>query len=519
MTRVSSLLVASLSLFASAASATGFTDIGQDLVPSDSARVALEGSFRARAEALDNLDLDRGTTPSGQLLYPVPLSDPNGQVLTGADFRLRADIAAYAPGGWVAVKARINVLNAEAGSAPAGVPLASTSQQASLLTVERAWGEVLLPFGLIAAGRMGSQWGLGMLTNGGDCAQCDSGDSADRIALLTPLLGHIFAFAYDFDWSGPTMPNASGLRVVELDPTVNVHTVTVAMLRYHDDLALNRRRTAGKSTLEYGAYFSYRWQPNDIPALYLPTSVSVPINSAQVVERGYAATATDAWLRLTFPEARIEAEAAVLTVHIQQPSLIPGVLLNQPIDGVQWGGAVESDFGARTGSFGFGLDLGVASGDPSGSGFNAFPGINTAASQSGDIRGAATPSDASLDAFRFHPDYLVDRILFAEIIGTVTGAMYVRPHVRVRLLRLGPNDLEAQLAVIGSRALYASSTPGGNNALGIEIDPTLAYGGREGFNAVLEHALLLPLAGLDNPGQGLKAAPAQLIRLRLSYVF
>ena len=41
--------------------------------------------------------------------------------------------------------------------------------------------------------------------------------------------------------------------------------------------------------------------------------------------------------------------------------------------------------------------------------------------------------DNRIDNFRFHSDYRVDRILFREIIGTVTDAMYAKPHARLRL--------------------------------------------------------------------------------------
>ena len=37
-----------------------------------------------------------------------------------------------------------------------------------------------------------------MYANGGDCLDCASGDSVDRIAFLTPLFGHVFAFAFDY---------------------------------------------------------------------------------------------------------------------------------------------------------------------------------------------------------------------------------------------------------------------------------------------------------------------------------
>ena len=64
--------------------------------------------------------------------------------------------------------------------------------------MKRAYGEALTPFGALAIGRMGSQWGLGMLANAGDCLDCDSGDAADRIAFVTSDRGHLWAVAYDF---------------------------------------------------------------------------------------------------------------------------------------------------------------------------------------------------------------------------------------------------------------------------------------------------------------------------------
>ena len=41
---------------------------------------------------------------------------------------------------------------------------------------------------------------------------------------------------------------------------------------------------------------------------------------------------------------------------------------------------------------------------------------------------ANLPRDRTVDNFRFHPDYHIDQILFREIIGTITDAIYIRPH-------------------------------------------------------------------------------------------
>lgn len=510
-------------LGAATARATGFTDIGEDFVPRTSTAVDLHGYLRARATDYYNLDLNRGLTPSGQPLFPVPLDDPSGQTILGADMRLRTDIAVYAPGGMMAVKARVDVFdNVALGSNPDGVPSASSSQlsPASALKVKLAYGQALTPLGVLAVGRIDSSWGLGMLANSGECADCNYGDSADRIAFISPLLGHIFAVAYDIDQIGPFQTQQPGETVLNLAPAANVNTFTFAALRWRDNRARARRRTAGKTTVEYGAYVSHRWQDDDVPATYLPTVQPIAITSTQVMARGYQATAVDAWARITHPWFRVEAEWAAMFASIQQASEVPGVLYRVPVTAQQMGAALESEFGPVGSRFSAGLDAGYASGDPS-PGFGVNLEASSALAKPGDINGvkADPPYHTTVNNFQFSPDYFIDRILFRGIIGTVSGAVYARPHARVDLLRVSPGVLQASVAAIGSMAVYAENTPGGQLPLGIEIDPTLAYASRDGFGIALEYAVLFPLAGLDNPVAHLQASPAQLGRVRVMYRF
>jgi len=520
---MAALVVACLSLGASGAQATGFTDLGQDLRASDEARFTLHGLFRTRFELLHNLDLDRGPTPSGDLFFPVPLSDPQGQNLTHADMRARLDLAAFAPGGSVAVKLRLDALdNLSLGSTPDGAPSVSVGQTSvnAPLVVRRAYAEVLTPIGLLSAGRMGATWGLGMLTNGGDCADCDHGDAADRVAFVTPMLGHIWAVAYDFSSSGPFTQRRSSSRTIDVDPRDDVRTFTFAFLRYRGDRARRRRTGAQKLTFDYGVWLSHRRQDRDVPSSYLPVATPVGLDASQSVSRGLRATGVDLWLRLDAPSARIELEAAYLEGRIDQPSLVPGARYRDPIRSRQWGGVLESRFGADEAPVTFGLDLGVASGD-SAPGFGAFPKAGAGPTQPGDLDGpqAAPRHDDRVDNLRFHPDYRIDRILFREIIGTVTDAAYVRPHLEWRVASLGDGQLRASLAGVASMAMQASSTPSGSRGLGVELDPTLSYDSGDGFLAQLEYAALFPLAGLDNPTLGLDARPAQLLRLRLGFAY
>ena len=506
----------------SIASATGFTDIGDDIRAHPETAFAISGTFRLRVEGLYNLDLDRGPTPSGQLLFPVPVSDPKGQWLSDADMRLQTDLAFYAPFQMVAVKARLDVPdNLVLGGTPDSIPSASTTQlPVAAIRIRRVYGEALTPIGVLAAGRMGSHWGLGILTNGGDCADCDSGDAADRIAFITPIGGLIWAASFDFSATGPLQSRKIPTRQVDVDPTADVRTVTFAALRYKDDAARERRRKAGKTTFEAGAYISHRWQNNDVPIDYLPVAQPIPVTAAQVMMRGYHATAFDTWMRLTSPMFHAEFEGAVLTATVDQTSLIPGVLSRHPAQSLQFGAAMETEIGAPEDPVNGGLDVGVASGDPA-PGFGVNTPINGKPPKPGDLDGAQAnqPTDNRVDNFKFHPDYRIDRILFREIIGTVTDAVYLRPHVRVNIARVGPSWLTASLAGVVSFALNATSAPGLKSPLGVELDPTLAYGSKDGFGIALEHAVLFPLAGLDNPQLGLRAKPAQLIRTRLTYAF
>lgn len=507
------------------AKATGFQEAGQDFIPRDKTEIDVSGYLRTRGEALYNLDLDRGLQTNGQPIFPVPQSDPKAQTLTHWDMRWRTDMRIYAPGSLVAVKARIDVLdNVALGSLPEGIPSATLSQRspADVVRVRRAYGELALPFGLIAAGRMGTHWGLGMVANGGDCLDCDSADASDRVAFITPMLGHIFALAYDFSATGPQAPRPNQNRTIGIEPTTDVRTVTFAWLRWKDDETRLRRRLAGKGTVEYGSYITYRWQNNDIPAAYLATSLpSDPYanGGSGIMARGFHAAAFDAWGRLTFPWGRIEAEAAFITGTIDQPSLLPGLLLRDPVKSRQIGAVLQSEFGPIDALFTAGLDAGYASGDPA-PGFGAVQNPNAPAPQPGDLDGtqASPPRDNRIDNFRFHSDYRIDRILFREIIGTVTDAVYARPHARLRLTRARSAELSATTDVIASRAVDASSTLSGKAPLGIEIDPSLVFE-THSFLAALDYAVLFPMSGFDNMATSQAAKPAQLVRLRLNYLF
>lgn len=497
-----------------------FLELGADLDGRPEAWASATGWFRTRAEGLWNLDLDRGLDPSGQPLFPVPPSDPRAQLLTHADLRLRADLALHAPKGGAGVYVRLDALdNLALGSLPDGPPSATVGQRTpqTPLVVRRAYGVIALPFGVLAAGRMNAHWGLGLVAHGGDCADCDHGNASDRLALVTPLAGHVWAAAWDFSATGPQAVRPAGARVVDLDPSDDVRSWTLAVLRYHNDLTRLRRRNAGKSTLDYGAYVSHRQQEVDVPAAWLGTAGGA-LEAKQWVPRDLRAWAGDLWLRLTGPWGRIEAEGTVISGKYGQSSLIPGVQWRAEVEALQAGAALQSDFlltgpkGERHEGLSGGLDGGVASGDPA-PGFGVFASPTSTGAQPGSLRGSQVvpPGDLRADELHFHPDFRIDRLLFREILGAVADAAYVRPHL-AWTTAIGAGRLKAEVAAVASWALHAQSTPGGKRALGLEIDPSLDYSTEDGVDLSLHHALLLPGAGLDNPVAGLQARTAQMVR-------
>ena len=489
--------------------------------PRDKAQLVIRGLLRTRGAYLYNLDLDRGLDAAGQPLFPVPLG--GGQALDAADLRARTDVAVYAPGVGVAVKARIDWIDDVAlGGAPdlaGGSPATSGGQRPTAVVVERAWAEALTPIGTLAAGRMGAHFGLGIAANGGDCEDCDHGAAADRLAFVSPIAGQLIAIAYDIASAGPFTQSKDGARSIGLEPSTQAAGPTLAIFHIHSPAALARRAAAGRASLEWAAYISRRTQDRDVPAWYLPTAAPpATFTGNDLVARGFEATAAGAWLRASGARFRIEAEIAYLHASLAQPSLVPGAAITEPVTSDQLGAALESD--VLAGPLQVGVDAGYASGDPA-PGFGAFPRPGQTATVPGQLDGpqANPPGDRTVDNFRFHPDYHIDQILFREIIGTITDAVYLRPHVRTTLLTVGTGRLEAGAALIASWAVDATSTPSGQRPLGVELDPELRYASADGFAMTIDYGVLFPGAGFDNPTLHLTAKAAQVIRARLAFGF
>ena len=233
--------------------ATGFTDIGQDIVPRDKPRGrASHGYLRAARGAASTTSISiAGSTPSGQPLFPVPLSDPERAVAH------RTRTCACAPTSRSTRRARRRGEGAHRHARqPRARQLAGrharrrrTTQRAP---TRRDAREARVRRGADAV-RHRSPPGARAATGASACSptaatalDCDSGDAADRIAFISPLARPHLGVALRLQRDRPARTAPDGNRAIDVEPAVDVRTVTFALLQWKDDRPRERRRKRGQ---------------------------------------------------------------------------------------------------------------------------------------------------------------------------------------------------------------------------------------------------------------------------------
>ena len=102
----------------------------------------------------------------------------------------------------------------------------------------------------------------------------------------------------------------------------------------------------------------------------------------------------------------------------------------------------------------------------------------------------------------FDRDYIVDLILFRELIGRVTNATYVKPWLQFDFLSKNKDSFGLRLDILYARANEAEATPSGEAGLGLEFDTNLFYQEEGKYRADISYGLLVPLAAWDEvPGR------------------
>jgi uncharacterized protein (TIGR04551 family) len=497
-----------------------------------STRLKLNGYYRMRWDLLHQLDLKRGPTPSTGL--PIFPTSTGGQgPLNTADMRLRLDLD-FEVARSVKVVVRVDALdNVVLGSTPIGLPrnrqvpsiVATTGQQApeaginalaDSIRLQRAYGEVILPFGYLAVGRMGAltPWGLGILVHPGNDLDADYGDVADRAVLALAILKHILLLAYEWSASGPLVTTSSGLAI-DQDPRDDVRSFGLALAKYDSPLTLKRKLNAGQLVINYGLLFTYRYQHFDTPTYYENAPTNRPFSSSDQVQRDAWSLLLSFWFLLRTPWLRIELETIYAQGAIANSSLVPGIRLTEPITSQQFGGALQFAIAPPIGRWGIGLEFGLASGDDA-PGFGLNAPLHLTQTQPGDIDGPQIryPHDLTVNNFRFHPNYRIDQIFWRRIIGSITDAIYLKAAAHFDITP----RLRFWSALIYSRAFFSTTPPGNDPNLGIELNTGLLYDYDPGFHIRFTFAAFFPFAGLRNIPLNLEAQPAVSSHLLLGYI-
>ncbi len=497
----------------------------------------LSGYFRMRGELIHDFDLDRGPLPDGTPLWPANSASPAAKTVYTSNMRLRVQPELLL-GDIARLVVQVDCLdNVVLGSTPRGFPpvamapevSGSSSQDApeagvnswsGSIRLKKIWAELALPFGIVVAGRMGHNWGLGMVANSGNGIDDDYDDSVDRVGFVTSVEDHFLAIAYDFNATGQTSAtstNPTG-QPVNLSNKDDVNTLSFAVLRFLPPEIVRMKTRAGKVVFNYGAVVSWRRQAEEVPSYYLLGIAGGDRTYAdsEWVSRRVDMILSDAWLRLNVQRLRIEMEFAYVWGRAGNTSMIPGIEIPE-LSMNQWGlvGQIEWQPAAEV-PLTVLAETGVASGD-SAWGFGAYPSTTKVKGVAGDLDAPqyALPGDTSVNNFRFHPNYHIDKILWRRIIGTFTDGAYVKARLRYEPMK----ELRADLSAVYSRTLNAESAPGLAKPLGVEVDAELTWFLGWGVEMSAAYAVLFPLAGFRNVILGADPKPAQLAEVRLAFRF
>jgi uncharacterized protein (TIGR04551 family) len=505
----------------------------------------LHGYLRVRGDLMDGLDLGlkaRSDAERGAAYPQFPRSATGKKdTLAGANMRFRLEPTLNISED-VRVMAQIDMLdNLVLGSTPDGYPantyypmvafsqtqnppIAGWNSTRDSIMVKRAWGEVMTPLGMLRFGRMGSQWGLGMLANDGGpsyvdngpfvtrndpfaptgmCYECDYASTVDRIMFVTKVFGHYIIPMVDFTAEGPYFSslNEIGGQDFDIEQLDDVNSWIIAIAKRDKPEDIKETLQQDDWSLNYGAYFVFRNQSYDATDYNfgeggLSSWSGGTLNVSNYTVRNIEAYIPDVWVRLMMGKLRIELEFCMIIGKIGYDTLGPNLdvdgnlilgIAGEKVSLLQYGGVFQADYKFLDDALTIGLELGFASGDDS-PGF----GVHPFEEKQFDHR----LGDDDINNFRFHPGYNVDLILWRQIIGTVTDALYVKPTVQYNITEA----IGGKLSVIYSSALETSSTRGKASPLGLEFDVDLFYFSTDNFHAGLSYGLLIPFSGMSDLG-------------------
>lgn len=485
--------------------------------------ITIDGYLRTRGDWFKNLALGFDSTPDatgttdgsfGGAPHPEPIGCeapiPNcPDSLKSSNLRLRLEPTIQLS-ETIAVHTQIDLFDNVVLGAPA-----EGAVDPDAIKVRRAWAEVATGLGHLKFGRMPDHFGLGIAANSGRRANTDYatwetlyqpstlanvggtnpvgydldsdyGDTVDRLSFTAMIPGTPFRAVAAVDWPAATRVSTEDGDVrgqpFDSDDAEDQKGWMLAVTRFDAPADFADRVARGKLGLNYGARLTRRTQDRAYDLDLLTGDAT--IHDAYVV-RGFRQYQPDLWVKVGLGKLLFEAEVTGQFGSIDDFNE-PGV--DGKIDISGWGGVARVTTSALEDKLGFGIELGAASGD-----------VSDATNQ-GETHytkvPAITGSDRDINRFVFDPDYEIDMILFRELLGAVSNAVYARPWMSYALT----NSITFRAQNVTAAALRPVSTPGNSEMWGLEFDTDLAYAGN-GFHAGIAYGLFLPLGAMNHPGR------------------
>lgn len=420
----------------------------------------------------------------------------------------------------------------------------------------------------MGGGRFNDSFGLGIVRHAGDCADCDFGSSIDAIRLGVTLAGIRIEGTWEYTAVGVTSARPGWHTRVELEDNAELvgqgpgwnqsgqpydlgqdDDVTTFSVRVTSEpltgkkleeyeRKLNIDRDVGISWGVFSTFTDQTYSSNrsvwtadkqcptmdgdSEPRAYeLENKTEVlDWHCYMLVPRNVFLWRPSLWFKLEarpeyLLEIRAEIEAAGLVGSIGSLAMQGEEELGSTEKDIA-GFAAAAELEIRWDRLLVGLDTGFATGDDRRY-LGFLDGQNVAVLDDSEYVDDRNVSDnKTITSFWFHRDYRIDLILFRQVIGGITNAVYVRPWVGYRMLDAEDMRLDARLDILYAAPVKPTGSPGQGDHYGVEIDASLNFT-MGGFELSAAAGVLVPLEALRDRDTGAMPEPAYTVQALMTW--
>ena len=494
----------------------------------------LEGYFRMRTDwdknfnegFLDDNSIGGAPWPRALSCNATALNHPCDDTLSSANMRLRLE-PTFNIDEDTSVHVQADVFdNLVLGSTPVGqdlsgvytstnrpplgafgntqaAPVRGVNSSSDAIVVKRAWAEVGVPLGVLKAGRMPNHWGMGIWANGGGKDpisgeynyNADYGDSVDRVSFSAQIPGTNLRAMIASDWNSTRLISSQTDankghegHAFDLDDNDDSNGWVGVISKMDSPEDWRDAVDRGETIANYGAYFEYKTQDWDYDLTGF--TLGGAFDPTRFVPRGLKTYTPDVWGKIAIGSSTLEAELVG-----QFGSL--NTLTDQGISGTstirKFGGVGRYTWKGVEGKLRMGVESGFATGDQWD---NTVQGQTNVAYANllGDPAICNASHSCTLTQFMFNRDYQVDLILWHQLYGAVTNAIYAKPFLQYDITK----SIMFKVSNVTSFAIKPVATPGNGTVYGTEFDGDIGYNAGHIF-AGLSYGVLFPFAALSHP--------------------